>query len=169
MSNVLDGMRIIEGASFIAAPSCCLHLVQLGAEVIRFDMIGGGPDRHRWPVAPNGASLYWEGLNKGKKSIALDLSRPEGRELAVRLITAPDPAAGMFVTNFPADGFLSHEKLALGRADLITVRVMGWANGSTALDYTVNAMAGYPLMTGPVTSDRPVNHVLPAWDLLTGA
>lgn len=169
MFKVLSGMRIIEGASFIAAPSCCLHLVQLGAEVIRFDTIGGGPDRNRWPVAPDGASLYWEGLNKGKKSVAIDLTRPEGRDLAVRLITSPDPAGGIFVTNFPAEGFLAHDKLAAKRPDLITVRVMGWADGSTALDYTVNAAAGYPLMTGPVGDDKPVNHVLPAWDLFTGA
>ncbi len=169
MFNVLSGLRVIEGASFIAAPSCCLHLAQLGAEVIRFDTIGGGPDFGRWPVAPNGASLYWEGLNKGKKSIAIDLTRPEGRNLATQLITAPGPSSGLFVTNFPADGFLAHDKLAAKRADLITVRVMGWADGATALDYTVNAAAGYPLMTGPVDDDKPVNHVLPAWDLLTGA
>lgn len=62
----------------------------MGAEVIRFDMIGGGPDFRRWPPARDGASLYWEGLNKGKKSIAIDLSRgPEGRELAVAIATAP--------------------------------------------------------------------------------
>lgn len=41
MFNVLSGMRAIEGASFIAASYCCLHLAQLGAQVIRFDMIGG--------------------------------------------------------------------------------------------------------------------------------
>jgi len=174
MYDVLAGMRVIEGASFIAAPSCCLHLVQMGAEVIRFDTIGGGPDRNRWPVAPNGASLYWEGLNKGKKSIALDLSRPEGRELAAALITLPSgggaqPAGGLFVTNFPADGFLSHARLVKRRPDLITLRVMGWASGATAIDYTVNAATGYPLMTGPRDAQGPVNHVLPAWDLLTGA
>jgi 2-methylfumaryl-CoA isomerase len=169
MFNVLRGMRVIEGASFIAAPSCALHLAQLGAEIIRFDMIGGGPDRNRWPVAPNGASLYWEGLNKGKKSIAIDLSRPEGRELACELITAPDPSGGLFVTNFPAEGFLAHEALKKRRGDLITLRVMGWANGDTALDYTVNAATGFPLMTGPVDGTVPVNHVLPAWDLLAGA
>lgn len=41
MYKILPGMRVVEGASFIAAPSCCLYLAQLGAEVIRFDMIGG--------------------------------------------------------------------------------------------------------------------------------
>ena len=76
------------------APSCGLHLAQLGAEVIRIDPIGGGPDFHRWPLTPEGASLYWEGLNKGKKSIAIDLARPEGRELAQRLATAPGDGGG---------------------------------------------------------------------------
>jgi 2-methylfumaryl-CoA isomerase len=167
---LLNDMRVVEGASFIAAPSCGLHLRQMGAEVIRFDPIGGGPDHRRWPLAPGGASLYWEGLNKGKKSIALDLRAPEGRELAVRLATAPGDGAGLFVTNFPVDGFLSHAALVAHRPDLISARVMGWADGTTAVDYTVNAAVGYPLMTGPESlGDTPVNHVLPAWDLLAGA
>jgi 2-methylfumaryl-CoA isomerase len=76
-------------------------------------------------------------------------------------------ATGQFVTNFPAEGFLSHAKLTEGRTDLVTVRVMGWADGSPALDYTVNNAVGYPMMTG--AGPEPVNHVLPAWDLLTGA
>jgi len=169
MYELLKGLRVVEGAAFIAGPSGGLHLAQMGAEVIRFDTIGGGPDYRRWPVAPNGDSLYWEGLNKGKKSIAIDLTRPEGRELAVALATAPGENAGLFLTNYPMKGFLSHEALAAKRADIITVRVMGWADGSPAVDYTINAAVGVPQMTGPADDDRPVNHVLPAWDLLGGA
>src|ERR1700730_4839473 len=90
MYDLLAGMRVVEAAAFIAGPSCGLHLAQMGAEVIRIDQIGGGPDFRRWPRAPEGGvSLYWEGLNKAKKSVALDLSRPEGRELAARIATAP--------------------------------------------------------------------------------
>ena len=169
MYPILSGLRVVEGASFVAAPSCALHLAQMGAEVIRFDPVGGGPDFHRWPKAGNGASLYWEGLNKGKKSVAIDLGRPEGRELAAALVTAPGEGAGLFVTNYPRGGFLAHEKLAARRPDLITVRVQGWADGRSAVDYTVNAATGLPYMTGPEDAQEPVNHVLPAWDLLTGA
>ncbi|KEQ55454.1 CoA transferase [Sphingobium chlorophenolicum] len=169
MYELLKGLRVVEGAAFIAGPSCGLHLAQMGAEVIRFDAIGGGPDYRRWPVAPGGDSLYWEGLNKGKKSIAIDLGRPEGRELAVALATAPGDNAGLFLTNYPVKGFLSHEALAAKRADIISVRVMGWADGSPAVDYTINAAVGVPQMTGPADDERPVNHVLPAWDLLGGA
>jgi 2-methylfumaryl-CoA isomerase len=170
MYELLTGLRIVEGASFVAAPSCGLYLAQLGAEVIRFDAIGGGPDFRRWPLSESGASFYWEGLNKGKKSIALDLGRPEGRDLAVRLATAPGESAGIFLTNYPADGFLAHDRLAAVRPDMISVRVMGWPDGTTAVDYTINAAVGFPLITGPPElGDAPVNHVLPAWDLLTGA
>jgi 2-methylfumaryl-CoA isomerase len=167
--QLLKGMRVVEGAAFIAGPSCGLHFAQMGAEVIRFDNIGGGPDFRRWPLSANGASLYWEGLNKGKKSVAIDMSSTEGRELAVALATAPGPDGGMFVTNFPVNGFLSYQALSARRADLICLRVMGWADGTSAVDYTVNAAVGLPLMTGAVDDPRPVNHVLPAWDLLTGA
>ncbi len=170
MYPLLSGLKVVECASFIAGPSCALHMQQLGAEVIRIDPIGGGPDFKRWPITEQGNSLYWEGLNKGKQSVAIDLSSPEGRELAIRLITAPDPNGGIFVTNFPAKGFLSHDALRKHREDLITVRVMGWRDGETAVDYTVNAAIGVPYMTGSsANGDQPVNHVLPAWDLMTGA
>jgi len=170
MYELLKGMRVVEAAAFIAGPSCGLHLAQMGAEVIRIDQIGGGPDFGRWPVAPDGgASLYWEGLNKAKKSVALDLARPEGRDLAARIATAPGDDAGLFVTNFPAEGFLSYERLRARRGDLVCVRVMGWPDGRPAVDYTVNCAVGVPMMTGPADHDAPVNHVLPAWDLLAGA
>ncbi|WP_332773005.1 CoA transferase [Phenylobacterium sp.] len=169
MYDLLKGLRVVEGSAFVAGPTCGLYLAQLGAEVIRFDNIGGGPDFRRWPLTPGGDSLYWEGLNKSKKSIAIDLSRPEGRDLAVRLAAAPGDEGGVFVTNFPVEGFLSYEKLAALRPDLICARIMGWADGGPAVDYTVNSAVGVPLMTGHPDDPRPVNHVLPAWDLLTGA
>lgn len=166
MYQLLKGLTVVEGAAFIAGPTCCLYMAQLGAQVIRFDQIGGGPDARRWPLGPQGQSLYWEGINKGKKSIGIDLLRPEGRELAQRIASAGD---GLFVTNFPVQGFLSYDKLTVFRDDLICLRVMGWADGSPAVDYTVNAAVGLPAMTGPADDPRPINHVLPAWDLLAGA
>ena len=163
MYDLLAGLSVIEASSFVASPTAGLYCAQMGAEVIRVDQIGGGPDFRRWPVTASNDSLYWENLNRAKKSVALDLGRAEGREILQELVRA----TGQFVTNFPVGGFLSHEKLAEGRADLITVRVMGWADGSPALDYTVNNSVGYPMLTG--AGPDPVNHVLPAWDLLTGA
>jgi 2-methylfumaryl-CoA isomerase len=161
--KVLNGLSLIEASSFVASPSAGLYCAQMGAEVVRVDQLGGGPDYRRWPVTAANDSLYWENLNRSKKSVALDLTRPEGREILQALVRA----TGQFITNFPANGFLSHDLLAQQRPDLVTVRIMGWPDGSPALDYTVNNAVGYPMLTG--AGPEPVNHVLPAWDLLTGA
>jgi 2-methylfumaryl-CoA isomerase len=163
MYPLLSGLSVIEASSFVASPTAGLYMAQMGAEVIRVDQIGGGPDFRRWPVTEANDSLYWENLNRAKKSVALDLGAPQGRELLQELVRK----TGQFVTNFPADGFLSHATLSENHAELVTVRVMGWADGAPALDYTVNNSVGYPMLTG--TGPEPVNHVLPAWDLLTGA
>ena len=169
MYDLLKGLTVVEAAAFIAGPTCGLYLAQFGAEVIRIDQIGGGPDFRRWPLAPNGESLYWEGLNKAKKSVVIDLARPEGREIAQRLAAAPGEDRGLFVTNFPLGGFFAYDRLKALRDDVICVRVMGWADGRPALDYTINASVGVPWMTGFADDPRPVNHAFPAWDFITGA
>ncbi|MDP6563316.1 MAG: CoA transferase [Alphaproteobacteria bacterium] len=168
MNGILRGLRVIEGSAFVAAPTAGMTLAQMGAEVIRFDPIGGGLDFHRWPVTDEGRSLYWAGLNKGKKSIAVDLRSPAGRELLTRLICAPGESAGIFLTNFPASGWLSYETLKAGREDLIMLNIMGNRDGGSEVDYTVNPATGFPHLTGPAGAAAPVNHVLPAWDIATG-
>lgn len=168
MQQILNGLRIVEGSAFIAAPSGGMTLAQLGAEVIRFDQIGGGIDYRRWPVTKEGKSLYWHSLNKGKRSIAVDFRKPKGREILTRLITAPGENAGLFVTNFPARGWLDDQKLREQRDDLISVNLTGDRHGASALDYTVNSQIGLPYLTGPLKSDEPINNPFPAWDVLAG-
>ncbi len=165
---ILQGLRVIEGSAFVAAPLGGMTLAQLGADVIRFDPLGGGLDYERWPVTRDGVSLFWAGLNKGKRSIAIDLARPEGVEIATRLITADGDDRGIFLTNFPARGWLDYQRLKGFREDLIMVNITGDHNGRSEVDYTVNAAVGFPLVTGPKDADGPVNHVLPAWDAVTG-
>ncbi len=168
MTPALEGLRIIEGSAFVAAPLGGMTLAQLGADVIRFDAIGGGLDYHRWPVTREDVSLFWAGLNKGKRSIQVDLRSPEGRELVVGIITAPGPEAGIFFSNFPESGWLSDDILRGRREDLIYVNIIGNPDGSTAVDYTVNPSSGFAMATGPSGSRMPTNHVLPAWDTATG-
>lgn len=167
-SQLLGGMRVIEAAAFVAAPLGGMTLAQMGADVIRLDTVGGGLDYRRWPVTEDNTSLFWCGLNKHKRSVVVNLSTPEGRELAMALITAPGPEAGMLLTNFPPRGWLSYETLSARRPDLIQLTLMGDRQGGSAVDYTVNTRVGFPLLTGPEDSDEVVNHVLPAWDLVTG-
>ncbi len=169
MEGILKGLRIVEGSAFVAAPLGGMTLAQLGADVIRFDQIGGGLDYGRWPLAPDGKhSLFWHGLNKGKRSIAVDLRNPQGQELLTQLICAPGENSGIFSTNFPARGWLSYEALKTHRADLIMANFVGRRDGASEVDYTVNPQLGFPTITGPMNSPEPVNHVLPAWDFISG-
>ena len=78
MNRILEGLRVVEGSAFIAAPLGGMTLAQMGADVIRFDPIGGGLDWTRWPVTDDGKSLYWVGLNKGKRSIAITFAKRKG-------------------------------------------------------------------------------------------
>ncbi len=166
MTGVLAGMRVVELSAFVAVPYAGTTLAQLGADVIRVDPLGGGLDARRWPVAAGGASLYWNGLNQGKRSVALDLTGAAGRETVSRLITAPGADAGILITNL-SPRWLDLDDLRRRRPDLIAVVLHGNPDGSIAVDYTVNAAAGFPAVTGD--DDEPVNHVLPAWDLLAGS
>lgn len=167
-AGILKGMRIVEGSAFVAAPLGGMTLAQLGADVIRFDQIGGGPDTTRWPLGPNGESLSWAGLNKGKRSIQIDLRHPRGQEIASAIIASGGADGGIFLTNFPARGWLSYEALKKSREDLVMVLLSGNADGSSEVDYTVHPATGYPSITGARGDDEPVNSVLPAWDIAMG-
>lgn len=168
MQDVLSGLRVVEGSAFVAAPSGGMTLAQLGADVIRFDPIGGGIDYRRWPVTEQNESIYWHSLNKGKRSIAVDFKNPEGRELLTRIITAPGDDNGLFLTNFPARGWLADDRLRAHREDLIYLNLTGDRHGTSALDYTVNSKVGVPYLTGEANGGQPINAPLPAWDVIAG-
>ncbi|MCP2254037.1 2-methylfumaryl-CoA isomerase [Prauserella aidingensis] len=167
-SRPLDGLHVVECASFVAGPSGGMALARLGADVLRVDPPGGGGDFHRWPVDAHGTSLYWANLNKGKRSLALDYRSPEGRDLLVALATEPGPDAGIYLDNVAGRARLTSDELSARRADAIHVHVEGMAGGRPGVDYTVNAAVGVPDLTGPPDHAAPVNHALPAWDFLCG-
>ncbi len=168
MNGVLTGLSIVEGSAFVAAPTCGMTLAQMGADVIRFDLPGGGIDYRRWPVTDDGHSIYWAGLNKGKRSLAVDFRNPEGREILTALIARPGDDRGILLTNFPMRGWLAYETLVESRRDLIALNIIGNPDGSVAVDYTVNAAVGFPAVTGDGSAEAPVNHVFPGWDVSTG-
>lgn len=160
----LAGVRVVEISSFVAVPLAGMTLAQLGAEVLRVDPVGGAADYRRWPLTDSGDSIYWAGLNKGKRSLAVDMRSEQGRDLIARLIAD----SGVFITNVAGRQWHSYDVLRRTRPDLIHAQVSGRADGGTGVDYTVNAAIGFPLVTGPTELTTPVNHVLPAWDVSCG-
>jgi len=91
---ILNGVRVIEGSAFVAAPTAGMTLAQLGAHVVRFDAPGGSLDWKRWPLTSSGDSLFWSGRQRGKRSIEIDLRSDEGREQLSQLITMPGAGNG---------------------------------------------------------------------------
>nr|WP_187429837.1 CoA transferase [Roseobacter litoralis] len=168
MGGVLAGMRVVESSAFVAVPLAGMTLAQMGADVIRFDLPTGGMDHQRWPITAQGKSLFWAGLNKGKRSIAINVKTPRGREIASEIICAPGEDAGLFITNLAVKGWTDHLSLAKKRTDICTVTLRGDRMGRPAVDYTVNPSVGFPDATGPVDGSEPVAHVLPAWDCIAG-
>lgn len=167
MAGILEGLRVAEISAFVAAPLCGLTLAQLGAEVIQISPISGRMDQDRWPRDEQGHSLYWAALNKGKRSIRLDLSRPEGQELAAAIMAGtPGDDGGIVLSNLPLNGPMAAPALRERRRDLILLRLTGNPDGSPAVDYTVNAASGLPYVTGD--GAQPVNHALPVWDVVAG-
>lgn len=168
MSAPAADLTIVEAGSFVAVPTAGRTLAQLGAEVIRIDPLRGGNDLHRWPLSPRGTSYYWASLNAGKRSVAIDLRSEEGRELAVGLMTAAGSGRGIVIDNVVGRRWMSPQRLCERRPDLIHLRLQGHPDGRPAVDYTVNAEAGVPTITGPEGWAAPVNQVLPAWDIAAG-
>jgi 2-methylfumaryl-CoA isomerase len=160
---ILSGLRVLEISAFVAAPLGGTTLATLGADVVRVDPPGGGIDAGRWPLHGD-ASLYWAGLNQGKRSVNIDTRTERGQGLVAELAGS----AGILLTNLPVRGWSAYERLARLRPDLIMAVITGNPDGSAAVDYTVNAAVGFPWVTGPESWEGPVNHVLPAWDALTG-
>lgn len=108
---ILSGLRIVEISAFVAAPLGGATLASLGADVIRVDPPGGGIDINRWPLH-DGHSLYWAGLNQGKRSVTIDTRGDEGRQLVRRLITAPGDGGGILLTNLPVSDWNSYASLS---------------------------------------------------------
>ena len=164
----LAGLRIFDLCTYVAGPSATMTLAQLGAEVIRIDPIGGAADTRRSPLTDDGTSLYWTGLNKAKQSVELDLRSPAGREVFFNLLARSGAGGGIVVTNAVGQRWLGFDQLRQHRDDVILVQIAGRGDGTPAVDYTVNCEVGFPFLTGPALASEPTNHVLPAWDLLTG-
>jgi 2-methylfumaryl-CoA isomerase len=163
----LAGMRVIELSSYVASPLTGMTLAQLGADVIRIDPIGGAADLRRWPLAPSGRSIYWAELNRGKRSVTIDLTSVEGRRLVADLVASSGPGGGIVLSNAGPRPGLRYEDLLAERPDLIYIALAGRRDGGTAVDYVVNASLGFPYITGPDEQDGPVNHALPVWDVVT--
>jgi CoA:oxalate CoA-transferase len=158
MSLPLHGYRVIELAQIYAGPYCGLQLAHFGAEVIKIEPLGTGELLRKRAPAKHGTNYGFLMLNTGKKSVALNLKDPRGREILFRLLADAD----VLLENY-APGAL--ERLGLGYDDLaprfprlVFASGKGYGRDSRfaelgAMDFTIQAASGIISMTG--YEDRP--------------
>jgi len=122
----LAGVRVLELGSLIAGPFCAKTLADFGAEVVKVEPPGDGDPLRRWRRMRNNTSLWWHVQSRNKKSITLDLRKPEGQAVVRRLVRTSD----ILIENFRPGALerwnLGWEVLKAENAALILVRISGY-------------------------------------------
>jgi formyl-CoA transferase len=115
MYDVMESVKVVEVADYTFVPAAGMVLADWGADVIKIERTTGGGDPGRSMAIPNsgrdGLNIYFEAGNRGKRSVAIDLTKPEGREVLYKLLAGTD----VFLTNLRAD---ARKKLCIEPADL---------------------------------------------------
>ena len=158
------GIRVVEFTHMVMGPTCGMVLADLGAEVIKVEPIAGDNTRR---LLGSGAGFF-PLFNRNKKSIALDLQQPEGREAALRLIATADIVSENFKPGTMKKLGLDHDSLKKLNPRLIYVSHKGFLPGPydhrTALDEVVQMMGGLAYMTGrpgdPLRAGTSVNDIM---------
>ena len=176
---MLDGVRILAVEQYGAGPFGTLFLADLGAEVIKIENRGDGGDVSR-VVGPyfhaalpeTARSVFYQGLNRSKKSITLDLARAEGRAVFQRLAARADAVASNLRGDVPAKLGITYAQLAHANPEIVCAHLTGYGReGERAAwpgyDYLMQAEAGYFHLTGEPDS-APARFGLSLVDLKTG-
>jgi crotonobetainyl-CoA:carnitine CoA-transferase CaiB-like acyl-CoA transferase len=162
----LEGVRVVEFAHMVMGPTCGLVLADLGAEVIKVEPLAGDNTRR---LMGSGAGFY-PIFNRNKRSLALDLKRAEGREIALRLIDRADVLTENFRPGALERIGLGYEALAQRNPRLIYCTLKGFLSGPyehrPALDEVVQMMGGLAYMTG--LPDRPLRVGASVNDIMGG-
>jgi crotonobetainyl-CoA:carnitine CoA-transferase CaiB-like acyl-CoA transferase len=154
----LHGVKVLELGTLIAGPFCGKTLADFGAEVIKIEPPGDGDPLRRWRRMRNGVSLWWQVQSRNKKSITLDLRRPEGQAVVRRLARECDIVIENFRPGALEKWNLGWGELSGENAKLILVRISGYGQtgpyrGRPGFAAIGEAMGGLRYVTG--FPDRP--------------
>jgi crotonobetainyl-CoA:carnitine CoA-transferase CaiB-like acyl-CoA transferase len=160
----LTGLRLVEFSHMVMGPTCGMVLADMGAEAIKVEPINGDRTRH---LLGSGAGFF-PLFNRNKKSIAIDLHKPEGAEVARRLAASADVVAENFKPGTMGKYGLDYAALCQVNPRCIYVSLKGFLPGPydhrTALDEVVQMMGGLAYMTGrpgdPLRAGTSVNDIM---------
>ena len=163
-----EGIRVVEFTHMVMGPTCGMVLADLGAEVIKVEPIGHGHEGDNTRKLLGSGAGFFPMFNRNKKSLALDLKSPEGKEAALRLIATADIVCENFKPGTMKKLGLDYESLKKLNPRLIYVSLKGFLPGPyehrTALDEVVQMMGGLAYMTGrrgdPLRAGTSVNDIM---------
>jgi len=179
MDKPLAGIRILDLSRILAGPWCSQHLADLGAEVIKVEHPERGDDTRGWgPPYREGTqtAAYYLSANRGKRSIAVDISKPEGQSLIKELV----PACDVVLENFKVGGLrrygLDYDSLKKIRPDLVYCSITGFGQtgpyaGRAGYDFLLQGMGGLMAITGRPDEEPgggPMKVGVAVVDLFTG-
>lgn len=152
-SGPLTGIRVIDFGRFIAGPYCGMLLADMGADVIRVDRRQGSEDRYPGPVTEGGEGGAFISLNRNKRSLTLDTSRPGSSEIIQRLVKKADVVLANLPVGVMAKMGLDYDSLRAIRPDIILARIStfgpdGPYANRVGFDTVVQAMSGAMSLTG---------------------
>jgi CoA:oxalate CoA-transferase len=151
--SVLAGVRVLDLSRVMSGPYCTAMLADLGAEVIKIETPGSGDDSRRFGPFVNGASVYFALLNRGKKSMTLNLKQPRAREIAQQLAAGSDVVVENFRPGVAARLGLDYATLGAPNPKLVYLSISGFGQQGPfadrpAYDLIVQAMSGLMSITG---------------------
>ncbi|SPY08873.1 CaiB/BaiF CoA transferase family protein [Oligella urethralis] len=173
-TSALAGIKVLDLSRVLAAPGCTQILADLGAEVLKIERPVQGDETRQWtpPTFEDGTSAYFATVNRNKKSLTIDMSRPEGQAIIRRLAQEAD----ILVENFKVGGLkkygLDYESLKAVNPRLIYASLTGFGQyGPDAhkpgYDYIIQALSGLMSITGPADG-MPHKVGVAVVDLFTG-
>ena len=169
----LSGVRVLDAARVLAGPFCGQLLADLGADVIKLERPGQGDDTRGWgPPFLGDLSAYFLSCNRSKRSLTLDVAKPEGREILHRLLAQSDVLIENFRTESAEKLGLAPEKLLAEHPRLIVCSISGFGRtgplqDAPGYDFAIQAMSGLMSITGP--AEGPPSKVgVAVADVLTG-
>ena len=174
MSGPLSGIRVLDLSRVLAGPWASQTLADLGADVVKIERPGSGDDTRHWgpPNLDDGTAAYFLAANRGKRSVTVDISRPEGRELVARLAAEAD----VLLENYKVGGLrkygLDYDSLKTVNPRLIYCSITGFGQTGpyaqhAGYDYIVQGMSGLMSITGPADGE-PHKVGVAVTDLFTG-
>jgi len=154
----LAGLKVLELGALIAGPFCAKILAEFGAEVIKIEPPGQGDPLRKWRYVKDGTSVWWHVQSRGKRSVALDLRKPEGQAIARKLALAADIVVENFRPGTMEEWGMGYDALAAANPGLVMVRISGYGQTGPyrerpGFGVIGEAMGGLRHVTG--TPDRP--------------